>query len=221
MSTNDFIIALIILIVISIIYTIACCVQRAPETIDMPSALEQARYGFAPVANKAKCPAMPCLAGNSFIAEEATCHALGGTSVGRSQIMVSADERAGKKTGRRFTNCSMYVSPANKSTYGISPHKSCGATRPVYINTTAEGCAHLKGKPFMVGDEMFACQMDMCPIRNATLRLTSFDAGLVPIGVGLGDMDGQCRLMGGDPTRSDSAMRSNMMRRGKCRLSVV
>lgn len=214
---NSFIIALILLIIISIIYTVECCAAHASEgKVPWPAEKfamldtfgQQRRYGFHPTTTP--CPASPCLFGNSFRATEDVCRAMGGTSIGRSQALIRAGAAA-RGTPREWVTCNMNVAPANVAKYGLGPRESC-PDFPIMIRTSGQTCRSLSGKPvgFPADNEMTACQMGLCPIAKAARRIVPVNTpsvGTIAVGE---ESDAKCRLMGGRP-----------IRRGRCELGIL
>lgn len=193
---ESFIIALILLIVISIIFTAHCCSKRGSESIAMRGSLEQSRYGFAPSGS---CSDPPCLYGNSFRARAADCLAAGGTSVGRSQAAMAA----AKGKPNEYVPCNASLATATSAMWGIGPRATC-TKFPIIMRTTGGTCRAIGGQPIgtPTDAQVAACQLGLCPIAQAQWRLTPTsmpNRGVVTIG---SDSKGHCTALGGTYKRN-------------------
>lgn len=220
---NDYILALVVLIVISIIYTISCCIRRSDpqseEKFDLPASLEQARYGLNPMVTpqgmKVPCTRGPCLAGPAFRAQDTECDRIGGTSVGRSQARFKEVwNQAGidiRGTPRAWLPCNMQVVPATNAKYSFGSRAQC-PQHPVIIRTRGSTCRMMEGTPvgFPADNEISDCQVGLCPIKDAKWRLSPVNSpsiGTIAVGE---ESPAKCHLMGG-----------SYVRRGRCDLAII
>jgi hypothetical protein len=193
----------IIAIIVAIIVIWAFTRARA-EPIEMRSSLEQSRYGIAPLGG---CSDPPCLYGNTFRALASDCATIGGTTVGRSQAAISA----AKGTPAEYVPCNAFVSTGSSAKYGIGPRATC-AKWPIIARTTGATCRAIGGQAvgFPRDNESTDCQLGLCPIAQAPLRLVPVSTpnkGTIILGADLG---ARCSLMGGKYSRD-----------GKCAFGVL